>query len=86
MHDIKQFQALLDQQHSWPCDYRFTFIVPVTQVKEVLDRLGAVKEVERKESTSGKFISIGVSLNMQSSTEVIAIYEKMKDISGIVPL
>jgi uncharacterized protein len=85
MHDTKQFQDLLDQQHQWPCDYRFTFIVPVAQVTKVLDRLGA-DEIERKESRSGKFVSIGVSIKMKSSDEVIAVYSKMKDIDGIVPL
>ena len=93
MSDNKNFytklKAQLDDTTSFPADYMYKFIVPtdlnqVQQVEELFDNYGAV--INKKKSKTGKYISVSVVLQIESSDTVISFYKKAEKIKGIISL
>jgi len=93
MSDNKIFytklKAQLDDTTSFPADYMYKFIVPtdlnqVQQVEELFDNYGAV--INKKKSKTGKYISVSVVLQIESSDTVISFYKKAEKIKGIISL
>lgn len=79
------FRALLDKRHQWPGDYIFKFVVK----KESLEQVSALFPgipLKLKESAQGNYLSITAALKMNSSEEVLEIYEKASTIPGIIAL
>jgi hypothetical protein len=81
----EKFMALLDEQYTWPSPYTFKFIVRPEQVVEVRDILSEAK-IEEKQSRTGKFVSLTCVQSMSSSDEVVKMYEKAGQISGLISL
>ena len=81
----KKFKELLDQEHDFPTQYTFKFIVPHTQQKAV-ESLFPNEEINLKSSRKGNYISLSVTMTMESSDLVIAIYEKAAEIHGLISL
>ena len=81
----KKFKELLDQEHTWPSNYVFKFIVP----KEKEDEVRALfpnEDVQTKSSNKGTYVSLTIELQVESSDLVIAIYEKASLIDGLMSL
>lgn len=79
------FKEKLDQEHKWPTWYLFKFIVPST--KEVLiTSLFPPDKVRVRSSSQGKYRSISAKMMMESSEEVVKIYEKAHQIEGVLAL
>lgn len=82
----ERFKALLDSRHKWPCDYLFKFIVK----KDVVDQACAVFEGEDivlRESSGGKYVSLTLSMYLESADEVLDIYARAADeIPGVIAL
>jgi putative lipoic acid-binding regulatory protein len=82
---MSQFRDLLDQNYNWPCPYQFKFIVPK-------GNLGKVFEILPKEhcllrpSKTGKYVSVTYSQVMKSSSEVIKLYEEVKEVDQVIVL
>ncbi|PRZ28233.1 DUF493 family protein [Flavobacterium granuli] len=79
----------LDMSTSWPAEYLFKFIVPsendnVERVELAFDCMGAV--IKTTKSRTGKFTSISVDVQMKDSQEVIAKYQEVSVIEGIISL
>ncbi len=88
MDKLLSLKNKLDAQSNWPVTYMFKFIVPadlekVARVEALFDNDATIY---RKESRSGKFISITAKQVMDSSSEVIDVYEKAATIENIVAL
>ncbi|MDB2385455.1 DUF493 domain-containing protein [Polaribacter sp.] len=84
-----KLKVQLDDTTSFPADYMYKFIVPVTknQVSEVegmFDGTGAV--IHTKQSKTGKYVSVSIILKVQSSDEIITYYKKAEKIEGIISL
>lgn len=79
------FKALLDESYSWPDYYRFKFIVRKENRQELLD-LFSEHKVEEKPSNKGNYISCTIRILVQSSDEVLKIYESASTIKGIISL
>lgn len=79
------FKELLDQEYSWPCVYTFKFIVPQGQ-KEKVESLFPNYEINFRNSTKGKYVSLTIQLEASSSDLIIAIYEKAATIEGLIAL
>lgn len=80
-----RFQALLDQQMEWPGEYLFKFIAPTTSLND----LKAVFEghpVKVRSSSRGNYISVTARMRLDSSDEVIAIYNAAAEIDGVISL
>ncbi len=82
---IQRFKEKLDSQHSFPGKYIFKFIVPIEQKNEVLKILPN-GEVYFKSSKKENYISITSVAKMESSDNVIKIYENAYQIKGIISL
>jgi putative lipoic acid-binding regulatory protein len=81
----EEFKERLDQEHQWPTNYLFKFIVPAA-LQEQVSSLFPAEAVSIKSSSKGNYQSISVNLIMASSEEVLEIYEKVHQIEGVIAL
>ena len=82
---VETFRALLDANYDWPSLYTFKFIVPSEESDTVLD-LFADDPVREKKSANGRFIAYTMEMQMHSSDEVIAIYQRAACVPGVIAL
>ncbi len=78
----------LSQNSEWPTVYMFKFIVPaqldsIAQVEALFDENAIVY---RKESKTGKFVSITAKQKMGNVQQIINVYQKAESIKNIVAL
>ncbi len=83
--DLESFRSSLDANYDWPCLYPFKFIVPRDHSEQVLD-LFADDPVTANESSSGRFIAYTMEMNMHSCDEVIAVYQRVAQVPGVISL
>ncbi len=83
--DLESFRSSLDANYDWPCLYPFKFIVPKDQSGNVLD-LFADDPVQANESSSGRFIAYTMEMHMHSCDEVIAVYQRVARVPGVISL
>lgn len=79
------FQDLLDDQHDWPEEYLFKFIVPRAGLDQMTEVFGG-HPVKVRASTRGNYVSVTARMLMNSSDEVIAIYTAAAEVEGVVSL
>ncbi|SDH73451.1 hypothetical protein SAMN05421818_11285 [Myroides phaeus] len=89
----QEFYARLKEQlesdKNWPRPYLYKFIVPgdaskIAQVEEAFD--GCKADIQIKNSSTGKFSSVSVKLNVNNAQEIIDKYIAVSSIEGIVSL
>ena len=83
--DVQQFKENLEANHDFPCNYMFKFIVPLNK-KEALINLLPKVAFKIKTSATNKFVSITLSMEMESSDSVIDIYNQAYQIEGIIAI
>lgn len=83
--DLVRLHALIDSGHEWPGDYLFKFIVPAGKRAELESHFEGVTFFTRP-SANGRFVSLTYKGHFQSSDQVMAIYERVLAIEGIVSL
>ncbi len=83
--DRKSFAEKLDQEHHWPTHYLFKFIVPKGKEEEVT-KIFPPDEYKIRESSNGNYVSVSAKIYLESSEEVIKIYEEAYKIPGIISL
>lgn len=81
----ESFRSSLDANYDWPCIFAFKFIVPKDQCDIVLD-LFADDPVKANESSSGRFTAYTMEIHVHSSDEVIAIYQRVAQVPGVISL
>lgn len=81
----RAFREKLNQEHHWPCIYMFKFIVPKEKSSEILEMFPE-SEIKTKESKEGKYVSFTINQMIDSSDEVIKIYEEAHKIEGVIAL
>lgn len=86
MKDFEKFRKLLDEQYSWPAAYTFKFIVPRQDADRLLSVFASCPDVKIRESKQGKYISVTAAMIMPSSGHVVAVYEAVAGIKGLVAL
>ena len=79
----------LDDTTDFPADYLYKFIVPasenqVTEVESIFNNTAAV--INKKNSKTGKYVSVSIILKLNSSDEIIAYYRKVEKIKRIISL
>lgn len=85
----KKLKIQLDETTQFPADYLYKFIVSsegdrVNEVQRLFDNKGAV--INTKKSKTGKYISVSIVINLDSSDEVISYYKRAEKIDGIISL
>ena len=83
--DTELFKKKLEANHDFPCSYMFKFIVPIRKKEALLNLLPKVA-TKIKRSTSNKFISITLSMEIGSSDEVIDIYNQVYQVEGLIAM
>lgn len=74
---------------SWPSIYLYKFIVPtdvskINAVEEAFNNMGAV--INTVQSKTGKFTSVSINVNMESPEHVVAKYQEVSTVEGIISL
>jgi putative lipoic acid-binding regulatory protein len=82
---LDSFRSSLDANYEWPCPFPFKFIVPRDQTEVVL-ALFADDPVKSRESSTGRFTAYTMEMQMHSSDEVIAIYQRVAQVPGVISL
>ena len=83
--DIESFRSKVEQQHQFPGEYSFKFIVPQAKKQDVLDLLPKGKLTFR-DSSNGKYVSVTLKAQLQSSQEVLDVYIAANHIEGCIAL
>lgn len=82
---LDSFRSSLNANYDWPCIFPFKFIVPKDQAQTVLD-LFADDPVKANASSGGRFIACTMEMHMHSCDEVIAIYQRVAQVPGVISL
>lgn len=83
--DEQAFKEKLENNHDFPGEYIFKFIVKPEHEEEVRSLLSDAA-VKLKPSSGNKYVSITLSKKMDSSESVIDVYKKAHTIEGIIAL
>jgi hypothetical protein len=80
------FQNLLDEQNDWPASYTFKFIAPLERVEAVKALFAEGQQLKTRASSKGNYVSVTAQVEMDSSDEVVAVYDEASDIDGVIAL
>jgi len=83
--DLTKFKGLLDEQNTWPEYYTFKFVIKTEDKARVIALLDGF-EISERASKNGKFTSISSRKIMSSSDEVVAVYEEVSKVEGVISL
>ena len=83
--DLSKFKSLLDEQMAFPDYYQFKFVVKSDKKENVLELLEGY-QVSEKQSKTGKYTSISARKIMNSSDEIIEVYERLSKVKGVITL
>jgi len=81
-----KLRELLIKENSWPMVYMYKFIIPAYNHKIALveSKFSDEAIILHKESSNGKYFSITVKEVMLDADSVIAKYEEMEGIEGLM--
>ncbi len=79
------FRERLEKEHSWPDEYMFKFIVPEEKAESLRMQLPEL-DFTVKKSSRGKYISFTARVIINSTDEVIRIYEEANQVKGLIAL
>ncbi len=80
-----RFQSLLDDQTEWPTVYTFKFIAPRPEL-EALKEVFGEHPVTVRASSKGNYVSVTAQMEMQSSEEVLAVYDAASEVDNVIAL
>jgi len=83
--DMTKFKSLLDDQMNWPEYYTFKFVVKAEHKDHALDLL-VEHTIQERDSKTGRFTSLTTRKLVHCSEDVVAVYEMMTKVEGIMSL
>ena len=83
---LEGLKSLLDQHYQFPCCYTFKFVLDAQRRAEVVGLLGEASIVKERLGQTGKYLGLTFSRTVESSDEVVDIYQKAALIDGIIAL
>jgi len=90
LNRLEKIRELLQDEEKFPLLYKFKFIVPSDKVNELTgllkDDLEKGRELSTRPSSKGKYTSVTMSKIVKNADEVIAIYQKVSIIEGVISL
>lgn len=85
-----EFRELLEEETEWPTTYTFKFITPqdgLSELKEIFEGHPASEEdLKVRSSSKGNYVSVTARLRMNSSDEVLDVYDRAYDIDDVIAL
>lgn len=85
MAEREKFKALLDGAYTWPAEYHFKFIIKTEQIEELTGLLNTGR-IELRPSRNNRYTSVNAWMKLGSSDEVIYVYDKIRQVSGVISL
>jgi len=85
----KDLKANLEENTSFPSDYLYKFIVPMSknQGDEVTSFFKEKKaKISKRVSKTGKYTSVSILIRVASADEVIGYYRSVEGIEGLISL
>jgi putative lipoic acid-binding regulatory protein len=87
--EIERIKKLLDDHHQWPDLYMFKFVIPsdnqkLAQIEALFNAETA--EIRHKPSSKGNYTAITIKEVMLSAQSVLDVYEKAREIEGLIAL
>lgn len=82
---LYKLKLVLDETVAFPTEYLFKFIVPVSEVHQILFIMKGM-EIEQKASGNGNYISVSGKMIMNKSDDIILVYQRASVIKGIISL
>jgi putative lipoic acid-binding regulatory protein len=80
-----KLKMVMDETVEFPTEYLFKFIVPVTEVHQLLGILHGM-DIDERASSGGKYISVSAKKMFNSSDEILKIYKSVAVVKGIISL
>jgi hypothetical protein len=85
----EKLKKSLEETTTFPTQYLFKFIIPsdnkkFKEIEDVFNNLGAV--INSKPSSGGKYTSISVHVKMNNADEIIAKYQEVGKVEGVISL
>lgn len=83
---------VLEELTQWPIWYLFKFVLPTQEIEKAKSYLAdektfiSVRHVQVRESKQGRFVSYTFESYSQTSHDVKKVYEKFRQIEGIISL
>lgn len=87
--DPERFKAALDTCHQWPCAYAFKFVVAAPDLEELvllIHNLLPSPELSTRNSRTGKWVSLTVEAHLESSDQVLDVYERVSRLGVVLSL
>ncbi|MBT3984079.1 MAG: DUF493 domain-containing protein [Bacteriovoracaceae bacterium] len=81
----EKFKELLDRQYDWPAHYNFKCIVK-SETSHLVNDILKEHRVTIRASKTGKYRSFTAHVLVNSSDEVLNLYEKVNGIDGVMGL
>ena len=85
----KSLKEKLENQHDFPEDYLFKFIIPTDQARltEIYKVFDGIKfTLGNRESKNGKYTACNVNAFVLDADQVIKIYQEVAKIEGVILL
>lgn len=84
----EQLRKQLNETHTWPCVFKFKFIVPAKPENEAALRaiFGQRAAYQIRESAKGNYRAVTVDEEVQGPDDIFARYEAASSIPGILSL
>ncbi len=83
-----QLRKQLNETHTWPCVFKFKFIVPAKAENEAALRaiFGQKASFQIRESKNGNYRAVTVDEQVSGPEDIFARYEAASSIPGILSL
>lgn len=83
--DKEKFRELLDQTYQWPDYYDFKFIIKIEEKHHLLEKLKGFT-VSENPSKNGNYVAVTARKLINTTQEVIEVYEGVSTVKGIMSL
>lgn len=82
---LHKLKLVLNETVEFPLEYYFKFIVPVSEIHQILFIMQDMV-IEQRPSANGNYISVSGKKIVTHSEEIIIIYKRASVIKGIISL
>jgi len=85
----EKLKKSLDETTTFPAPYLFKFIIPTDnskfkEIENIFNNFGAV--ITSKPSSGGKYTSLSINMEIESSDEIIKKYMEVSKVEGVISL
>ncbi len=89
--DRESALALLRENHDFPGPYEFRVVAMPSAASAIVTAMGAaagtdgrIDDVRRRESRTGKYISLRVRMQIDTAERVLDVYEVLNALDGVL--